>query len=114
MYLLRCNLQQVAEVERALQQEAAAEDQTMAMGPAAVGGATTELKALPASFDPRGYGYYQQQQHVLAAASAASSSQYSEQPQGQGQQEYEYHHQTALHLGYHVKIHSAAGGKGFL
>ncbi|KAG0540468.1 hypothetical protein BDA96_03G411800 [Sorghum bicolor] len=101
----------VAEVERALQQEAAAEDQTMAMGPAAVGGATTELKALPASFDPRGYGYYQQQQHVLAAA---SSSQYSEQPQGQGQQEYEYHHQTALHLGYHVKIHSAAGGKGFL
>lgn len=99
----------VAEAERALQQEAA-EDQTMTMVPAAVRGATTELKALPASFDPR--GYYQQQQHdVLAAASVASSSQYSEQPQGQGQQE--YHHQTALHLGYHVKIDSAAG-KGFL
>ncbi|XP_066310510.1 MADS-box transcription factor 21-like [Miscanthus floridulus] len=95
----------VAEAEQALQEGAAEADQ------AAVRGATTELKALPASFDPRGYGYYHQQ-HVLAAASVASSSQYSEQPQGQ--QEYEYHHQTALHLGYHVKIDSAGGGKGFL
>jgi hypothetical protein len=108
-------LQQVAEVERALQQEAA-EDQTMTMVPAAVRGTTTELKALPASFDPRGYYQYQQPQHVkasvLGAASAASSSQYSEQPHGQGQQE--YHHQTALHLGYHVKIDDSAAGKGFL
>ncbi|ONM35826.1 Agamous-like MADS-box protein AGL11 [Zea mays] len=97
----------VAEAERALEQEAA-EDQTM-MVPAAVRGATTELKALPASFDASGYYQYQQHQHVVAAASAASSSQYAEQPQGQQ----EYHHQTALHLGYHVKIDSAAD-KGFL
>lgn len=108
-------MQQVAEAERALQQQEMAEDHTMAMVvPAAIHGATTaELKALPASFDPRGYGYYQQQQVLAAASVASSSSQYSEQPQGQ--QEYEYHHQTALQLGYHVKIDSAAAaGKGFL
>ncbi|GJM92253.1 hypothetical protein PR202_ga08700 [Eleusine coracana subsp. coracana] len=64
--------------------------------------ASTELQALPASFDPR--GYYQQQVSMLAAASA-SSSQYSEHP---GQE----HHQTALHLGYHIKQVDA--GKGLL
>jgi MADS-box transcription factor, plant len=69
------------------------------------GATTTELQALPASFDPRGY-YYQQQVSML---SAASSSQYAEHP-GPGQE----HYQTALHLGYHVKVDDAAAGKGLL
>ncbi|GJM92351.1 hypothetical protein PR202_ga08817 [Eleusine coracana subsp. coracana] len=90
---------QVAEADRA-QQQAASEDHEMV--PATAGGASTELQALPASFDPR--GYYQQQVSMLAAASA-SSSQYSEHP---GQE----HHQTALHLGYHIKQVDA--GKGLL
>ncbi|KAK3162671.1 hypothetical protein QOZ80_1AG0042420 [Eleusine coracana subsp. coracana] len=89
----------VAEADRA-QQQAASEDHEMV--PATAGGASTELQALPASFDPR--GYYQQQVSMLAAASA-SSSQYSEHP---GQE----HHQTALHLGYHIKQVDA--GKGLL
>ncbi|XP_062187134.1 MADS-box transcription factor 21-like [Phragmites australis] len=84
----------IAETDRAQQQ--AAEDQ---MAPAAAGG-TTELEALPASFDPR--GYYQQ---VQVSMLAASSSQYTEHSQE--------HHQTALHLGYHIKVDSAAG-KGLL
>jgi MADS-box transcription factor, plant len=77
------------------------------MVPAATagGGATmTELQALPASYDPR--GYYQQQVSML---SAASSSQYAEHP-GPGQE----HYQTALHLGYHVQVDDATAGKGLL
>lgn len=81
------------------------------MAPPPVGAttATTELQALPASFDPRGY-YLQAQASMLAAASAASSSS-SQHPQlGQ-----EHHHlQTALHLGYHIKVDSAAASKGFI
>lgn len=76
----------VAEAERA-QQEAAA----------------TELQALPASLDPR--GYYQQvhdqdQESMLGGASAAGAAAAS------SSQSYSEHHhlQTALHLGYHVKI----------
>ncbi|OEL35188.1 MADS-box transcription factor 21 [Dichanthelium oligosanthes] len=95
----------VEEAERA-QQEAAEEHQMAAA--AASGGATTttELQALPASFDPRGY-YLQVQASMLAASAASSSSQH---PQGQA----EHHHlQTALHLGYHIKVDSSAT-KGFL
>ncbi|XP_062207713.1 MADS-box transcription factor 21-like [Phragmites australis] len=87
----------IAETDR---QHQAAEDQQMVPPPA--GGGATELEALPASFDPR--GYYQQVQVSMLAASA-SSSQYLEHPQE--------HHQTALHLGYHIKVDSAAG-KGLL
>ncbi|RLN21783.1 MADS-box transcription factor 21 [Panicum miliaceum] len=95
----------VAEAERA--QQEAAEDQ---MAPPPDGAeATTELQALPASLDPRGY-YLQAQVSMLAAASAASSS--SQHPH-QGQQEH-HHLQTALHLGYHIKVDSAAASKGFL
>nr|CAB3475034.1 unnamed protein product [Digitaria exilis] len=100
----------VAEVERAAQE--AAEDQIAAPPPpVAAGGVTTaELQALPASsFDPRGY-YLQMQASMLAASAASSSSQYPEEhPQGQ-----EQHLQTALHLGYHIKVDSAVASKGFL
>ncbi|CAO2182107.1 unnamed protein product [Urochloa humidicola] len=88
----------VAEAERA-QQEAAEDQQTTA----------TELQALPASFDPR--GYYLQVQASMLAASAASSSSSQQQHLQQGQ---EHHLQTALHLGYHVKLDSSAASKGFL
>nr|AHM92074.1 MADS-box protein 21 [Phyllostachys edulis] len=81
----------MAETERAQQQ--AAEDE---MVPAAAGG--TELDALP-TFDAR--GYYPPVNMLAAAA------QYSDHHPGQD------HHQTALHLGYHIKVDSAAG-KGFL
>ncbi|CAL4972781.1 unnamed protein product [Urochloa decumbens] len=95
----------VAEAERA-RQEAAAEDQQMAPPLGGAAATSTELQALPASFDPRGY-YLQVQASMLAAASAASSS--------SSQQGQEHHHlQTALHLGYHVKLDSSAAGKGFL
>lgn len=96
----------VAEADRAQQQAAAEDHQEMVPEATASGGATTtELQALPASFDPR--GYYQHQVSMLAAAASASSSQqYSEQP---GQE----HHQTALQLGYHIKV-DAAAGKGLL
>jgi hypothetical protein len=77
------------------------------------GATTTELQALPASFDPRGY-YLQAQASMLAATSAASSSSSQQQQHPQGQ---EHHHQlqTALHLGYyHIKADSAAASKGFI
>ena len=66
---------------------------------------TTELQALPPSLDPRGY-YLQAQASMLAAASTASSS--------SSQHQQEHHLQTALHLGYHIKVDSAAASKGFL
>ncbi|PUZ53616.1 hypothetical protein GQ55_5G065600 [Panicum hallii var. hallii] len=97
----------VAEAERA--QQEAAEDQQMAPPPDAAE-ATTELQALPASLDPRGY-YLQAQASMMAAASAAAASSSSQHQQGQQ----EHHHlQTALHLGYHIKVDSAAASKGFL
>ncbi|CAL4946259.1 unnamed protein product [Urochloa decumbens] len=97
----------VAEAERAQQEAAADQDQQMAPPPGGAAATSTELQALPASsFDPRGY-YLQVQASMLAAASAASSS--------SSQQGQEHHHlQTALHLGYHVKLDSSAAGKGFL
>ncbi|KAF8642729.1 hypothetical protein HU200_067109 [Digitaria exilis] len=100
----------VAEVERVAQE--AEENQTMAAPPlpvAAGGGTAAELQALPASLDPRGY-YLQMQASMLAASAASSSSQYPEEhPQGQ-----EQHLQTALHLGYHIKVDSGTASKAFL
>ncbi|CAO1944160.1 unnamed protein product [Urochloa humidicola] len=96
----------VAELAERAQQEAAEEQQ---MAPPGGATASTELQALPASFDPRGY-YLQVQASILAAASAASSSSSQQHPQCQ-----EHHHlQTALQLGYHVKLDSSAASKGFL
>ncbi|KAL6840307.1 hypothetical protein ACP4OV_030117 [Aristida adscensionis] len=92
----------IAEADRVQQ---AVEDHMAHQPPAAAAGAT-ELEALPASFDPR--GYYHPQVSVLAAAAAAaaasSSSHYSDHPGG---------HETALHLGYHIKVDDPAG-KGLL
>ncbi|KAL6616507.1 hypothetical protein ACP70R_038777 [Stipagrostis hirtigluma subsp. patula] len=83
----------IAETDRA-------EEQIVPPPPA---GGETELEALPATFDPRGY----YPQVSMLAAAAASSSQYSEHHPGQE------HHQTALHLGYHLKVDDSAG-KGLL
>jgi len=97
-------LQQVAEAERA--QQEAAEDQ-MAVAPPPDGAeVTTELQALPPSLDPRGYYLQAAQASMLAAASTASPS--------SSQHQQEHHLQTALHLGYHIKVDSAAASKGFL
>jgi len=97
------NLQQVAEAERA--QQEAAEDQ-MASPPDGAEATTTELQALPPSLDPRGYYLQTAQASMLAAASTASSS--------SSQHQQEHHLQTALHLGYHIKVDTAAASKGFL
>ncbi|CAO2167296.1 unnamed protein product [Urochloa humidicola] len=100
----------VAEAERA--QQEATEDQQVAPPPGGAATTSTELQALPASLDPRGY-YLQVQASMLAAASAASSSSSQQQHPQQGQ---EHHLPTALHLGYHyhVKLDSSAASKGFL
>ncbi|KAF0917704.1 hypothetical protein E2562_021206 [Oryza meyeriana var. granulata] len=91
----------VAEAERAhdQQQEQAAEENEMA-APAAGGSATTELEALPATFDTR--EYYPPAPQVSMLAAAAAAAQYSSDRHN--------HHQTALHLGY-FKVDS---GKGLL
>ncbi|KAJ1286552.1 hypothetical protein BS78_03G361300 [Paspalum vaginatum] len=95
----------VAEAERAQQEAEAAEDQDQNQMVPPPPAAATELQALPASLDPR--GYYQQVQETMLAASAASSS-------SQHPQQVQEHHQTALHLGYHVVKIDGSAGKGFL
>ncbi|KAG8054432.1 hypothetical protein GUJ93_ZPchr0001g32708 [Zizania palustris] len=97
----------VAETDRARVQQAqqAAEDEMVAAAPMAGGSsATTELEALPATFDTREYYPPVAQVSMLAAAAAAAAAaqQYSDQ-----------HHQTALHLGYHFKVDDSTG-KGLL
>ena len=78
----------------------------MAPPPDGAEATTTELQALPPSLDPRGYYLQAAQASMLAAASTASSS--------SSQHQQEHHLQTALHLGYHIKVDSAAANKGFL